>query len=103
MALVRRSSLPPFWRSEMDLSLPGERSLAAATPANPVRTLFAFLARQIARRRQRKALSSLLELDSARLRDLGVTRSDILEAMRAEKGRSAGMVLNAARARSARS
>lgn len=87
----------------MALSLPGERSIAAATPANPVRTLVTILAGQVARRRQRKALSSLLELDSSLLRDLGVTRSDILDAMRAEKGRSAGMVLSAARARSARS
>lgn len=87
----------------MALSLPGERSIAAATPANPVRTLVTILAGQVARRRQRKALSSLLELDSSLLRDLGVTRSDILEAMRAEKGRSAGVVLSAARARSARS
>jgi hypothetical protein len=32
----------PFGDFEMALSLPGERSLAAATPANPVLALFAF-------------------------------------------------------------
>ena len=87
----------------MALSLPGERSVAAATPANPVYALFAFVADRVSRRRKRKAIASLLELDDTRLRDLGVSRSDIFEAIRAEQGRSAAMVLNAARARSARS
>jgi uncharacterized protein YjiS (DUF1127 family) len=92
----------PFGDFEMALSLPGERSLAAATPANPVLALFAFIAARLARRRQRKALESLLDLDATRLRDLGVTGSDIFEAIRAEQGRSAAMVLNAARAKAAR-
>jgi uncharacterized protein YjiS (DUF1127 family) len=55
------------------------------------------------RLRQRRAMVEMLDLDAARLRDLGVTRADIAEALKAEKGRTPGMVLNAARARAARS
>lgn len=87
----------------MALSLDGERSIAAASSANPIRVVLAFLARRAARLRQRRAVVEMLDLDAARLRDLGVTRADIAEALKAEKGRAPGMVLNAARARAARS
>lgn len=87
----------------MALSLPGERSVAAAKPAHPIRAFFAFFAKAKANRARRTAIQGLLELDSTRLRDLGISASDIHDAIRADNGRTSGMVLNAARARSARS
>lgn len=85
----------------MALSLPGERSVTAATPTTPLRALFAWIAKGIADRQRRTVLTSLLELDSDRLRDLGLSRADIHEAIRARSGRASTMVLNAARARKA--
>ena len=86
----------------MALSLPGERSVAAGSH-NPIRVVFAWLARAKANRTRRTALQSLLVLDTAQLRDLGITPQDVAEAMAARDGRTPGMILNAARARSARS
>lgn len=86
----------------MAFSLHGERSIAAASPASPIRAFFAYLAKINANRTRRNALKTMLELDAARLRDLGVSANDIHEAMRADQGRTSGMVLSAARARSAR-
>jgi uncharacterized protein YjiS (DUF1127 family) len=84
----------------MALSLPGERSLAAATPAH----LFAAFARWVAKaqaaRSRRVALSALLELDRARLNDLGISRADVTAALAAHT--RAGHILNAARARNSR-
>ena len=85
----------------MALSLYGERSVAAATPASPLSALVRWMAKARAERARRVALASLLELDHDRLDDLGISRSDIVEAMQT-KGRSAGSILNAARARQAR-
>ena len=84
----------------MALSLPGERSLAAATPANPFAAFARWIAKAQAARTRRVALSALLELDHARLDDLGISRHDINVAL-ASRGK-AGPVLNAARARNAR-
>ncbi|MBE7733862.1 DUF1127 domain-containing protein [Devosia faecipullorum] len=56
-----------------------------------------------AKRARRTALRSLLDLDNTRLKDMGIDRNDIAEAMSARNGRTPGMVLNAARARNARS
>ena len=86
----------------MALSLPGERSVAAATPTTPLRAVFAWFAKVNADRTRRTALKRLLELDPARLRDLGLSRADILDAMAARTGRSAAQVLTTARARQAR-
>ena len=85
----------------MALSLPGERSLAAATPANPFAAFARWIAKAKAARTRRVALSALLELDHSRLNDLGISRHDISAAL-AAKGRQAGPILNAARARNAR-
>lgn len=85
----------------MALSLPGERSVAAATPTTPLRALFAWIAKVMADRRRRTVLNSLLELDSDRLSDLGLSRADIHDAMQARTGRASAMVLNTARARQA--
>ena len=84
----------------MALSLPGERSLAAATPANPLVAFMRWIAKAQAARTRRVALSALLELDHARLNDLGISRDDVIAAL-ACKGQS-GPILNSARARSSR-
>ena len=86
----------------MALSLPGERSIAAGSHASPIRALFAWLARAKANRTRRIALVSLMNLDAALLRDIGIDAQDVAEAMHARDGRTPGMVLNAARARNAR-
>lgn len=86
----------------MALSLSGERLSAAASPAHPVRFLAAWFTGLKAHRARRAVLQSLIELDGARLRDLGISHADIAEAMVVRNGRTPGMVLNAARARSAR-
>lgn len=86
----------------MALSLPSERSVAAGSQVNPIRALVTRVTRALANRRRQTALVSLLDLDDAHLRDLGITRLDIAEAMNARKGRTPGMVLNAARARNSR-
>jgi len=86
----------------MALSLPGERSVVAGSHANPVRALFTWLAQAKIARARRKALREMLSLDPAMLHDLGVSRNDVIEAMTPPDGRSAGMILNAARARNAR-
>jgi uncharacterized protein YjiS (DUF1127 family) len=83
----------------MALSLPGERSVTAAMPNTPLRTVFAWFAKANADRTRRTALQSLLELDADRLDDLGLSHADIHEAMTARGGRAATMVLNTARAR----
>jgi uncharacterized protein YjiS (DUF1127 family) len=84
----------------MALSLPGERSLAAAASANPFVAFARWIAKAKAARTRRIALSALLELDHARLNDLGISRHDITAAL-AARGH-AGPILNAARARNAR-
>ena len=84
----------------MALSLPGERSLAAATPANPLAAFVRWIAKAQAARTRRVALSALLELDHARLNDLGISRNDVTTAIAARN--QAGPILNAARARNAR-
>ena len=86
----------------MALSLPGERSVAAGSHVTPIRRLFAWIAQVKANRARRTALRGLLDLDTTRLKDLGIERADIAEAMTARNGRTPGMVLNAARARNAR-
>lgn len=86
----------------MALSLPGERSVAAAMPTTLLRALFAWFARVNADRTRRTALKRLLELESERLRDLGISRHDIHEAMSARSRRTAAHVLTTARARKAR-
>ncbi|MCY1551023.1 hypothetical protein D9M68_873220 [compost metagenome] len=84
----------------MALSLPGERSIAAATPANPFVAFTRWIAKAQAARARRVALASLLELDHVQLSDMGISREDVALAL-AEPSR-AGQSLAAARARSAR-
>ena len=83
----------------MALSLPGERSIAAATP-RPFAALLRWLGQAKAARARRNALESLLELDHERLDDLGISRADINAAL-LRTGSNPGHVLHAARARNA--
>lgn len=85
----------------MALSLPGERSVAAATPTTPIRALFAWIAKVNADRQRRTVLKSLLELEPDRLADLGLSHADIHGAMSARNARASVMMLNTARARQA--
>ena len=84
----------------MALSLPGERSLAAATPANPFVAFTRWIAKAQAARTRRTALSELLELDNTRLSDLGISRDDIAAAL--AQPTLSGRTLSSARARNAR-
>jgi uncharacterized protein YjiS (DUF1127 family) len=86
--------------NEMAFSLSGERSLAAATSANPLVMLMRWIAGAHAAGRRRAALSRLLELDHSRLSDLGISRDDVSAALAAPH--RPGLSLNAARARNAR-
>ena len=69
----------------MALVLSGERPAAAASPLNPFRMVANWFAQLRAERNQRVALKSLLDLDSHRLRDLGIERADLFDALRAEQ------------------
>ncbi len=83
----------------MALSLPGERSVAAASPVNPIAALVRWIVKARAARTRRVALTGLLELEHHRLADLGISRQDVLDALaRKDTGRSLGSV----RARNAR-
>ncbi|ODT76678.1 MAG: hypothetical protein ABS76_30380 [Pelagibacterium sp. SCN 64-44] len=84
----------------MALSLSGERPLAAAAPANPVRALRRWLAEARQARLRRMALKALLDLDNVHLRDMGISRRDIHAALQAPA--HSGRLLHGARARSAR-
>nr|WP_314261833.1 DUF1127 domain-containing protein [uncultured Devosia sp.] len=83
----------------MALSLPGERSLAAATPANPFVAFVRWIAKARAARARRVALEALLELDHARLSDLGISRDDIGAAL--AQPHRAGQLLHTARSQNA--
>ena len=85
----------------MALSLPGERSLAAATPAHPFAAFVRWIAKAQAARTRRVALEALLELDHTRLSDLGISRADITNAL-VRKDKCPELALNAARAKNAR-
>jgi uncharacterized protein YjiS (DUF1127 family) len=85
----------------MALSLPGERSHVAATPAYPFAAFTRWIAKAQAARTRRVALEALLELDHVRLTDLGISRDDISQAL-VRKDNRPELALNAARARSAR-
>jgi uncharacterized protein YjiS (DUF1127 family) len=68
----------------MALVLSGERPQAAVVSWNPVRFAAAWFAKARAERAQQLALGSLLDLDAHRLEDLGISRADLFDAMRAE-------------------
>ena len=79
--------------------LSSERPLSAAAQFNPVSRVIAWLAKARAARAQRVALENLLEVDAALLEDLGIDRSDVVEALQNPHGSQA---LAARRAQSSR-
>ncbi|MET3926464.1 hypothetical protein [Devosia sp. 2618] len=85
----------------MAISLPGERSLAAATPAHPLAAFTRWIAQANAARTRRVALKALLDLDQDRLADLGISRADV--ALAIQTPHRGATTLNAARARNAHS
>lgn len=62
---------------------------AAVTAVNPLHALARWFGRLRAARAQRRALSTLLEMDAARLDDLGINRQDLFEALRRPYERAA--------------
>lgn len=85
----------------MAYSLSSERLSVAAIRFNPARALMAWIGSLRARHAQRVALSNLLEFDAALLDDLGIERSDVVDALQ-NPARNVGARLSARRARSAR-
>lgn len=83
----------------MAYSLSSERPAVAAAQSNPILALFAMFAKFKANRAQRRVLGNLLELDDAMLRDIGVTRNDLYDAMHSPR---AGQTLSQRRAAAAR-
>jgi uncharacterized protein YjiS (DUF1127 family) len=102
--LRRTPPAPPaqqyVWKTIMALSLPGERTPAAATPLNPFAAFTRWIVKAQAARTRRVALSALLDLDHAGLDDLGISRDDVVAAIAAPV--QGGRLLNTARARRAR-
>jgi len=62
--------------------LSGERPAVAALPNNPLVGVRAWLKRVRAERSRRLALESLLDLEEHRLDDLGISRSEVIDALR---------------------
>lgn len=85
----------------MALSLSGERSVTAGSSYNPIRLVALWIKNAAANRRRGQAMRALSELEPHLLRDLGISHADISEAQRATGVRTPGMVLHAARAKSA--
>ena len=71
--------------------------VAGVASINPLRALARWVADMRTRRAQRIALSSLLDLDAALLADMGISRHDVLEALRCPS-MQAGQQLAARRA-----
>ncbi len=84
----------------MALMLSGERPSAAAVTLNPFRIAVAFVGRVRAANARRHALHNLLAMDTHRLDDLGINRTDLFDAIAAEPSRTVRM-LNDRRARAA--
>jgi uncharacterized protein YjiS (DUF1127 family) len=66
----------------MAYSLSGERPIAAAWPSRVLGSMLHWAMRAGKARRQRVALSALLEMDEYRLWDLGISRDDLTHALR---------------------
>jgi uncharacterized protein YjiS (DUF1127 family) len=82
-------------------SLFDERPDVAARPFHPLRTFAGWIANARARRARRVALSNLLDFDAALLEDLGINRSDVVEALQNPHD-EAGRTLTRRRAESSR-
>ena len=73
----------------MALLLSGERPSAAAVSLNPFRIAVTFVGKFRAANARRQALHNLMSMDSYRLDDLGINRSDLFDAMAVEPARTA--------------
>ena len=71
----------------MALLLSGERPSAAAVSLNPLRIAVTWVGKMRAANSRRQALHNLLGLPAHRLDDLGINRTDLLDAMGAEPTR----------------
>jgi len=67
----------------MALMLSSERPSAAAVSLNPFRIAVVFVGKVRAASARRQALNNLLSMDSYRLDDLGINRTDLFDAMSA--------------------
>jgi uncharacterized protein YjiS (DUF1127 family) len=85
----------------MAFAIIGERPDPLARPARPPALFLQWLRDLRAAHKRHATLASLLEMDACRLDDLGISRSDILEAMQTPS-HSAGETLSARRAERAR-
>jgi uncharacterized protein YjiS (DUF1127 family) len=81
--------------------LSSERPSMAAASSNPFVALVNWFTKGRARRSRRVALESLLDLDTARLEDLGINRQDLFELIDAPSQRP-GLRLAQKRAESSR-
>ncbi len=70
----------------MAYSLSGEQPIAAARGFNPAAGIAAWFAGLRRHRTQRLTLRRLLEYDAAMLDDLGLSRQDVIDAMKAPPG-----------------
>lgn len=77
-----------------------QRAHVAADRANLFVAFALWIAKAQTARSRRATLVSLLDLDYARLDDLGISRDDLIKAMAADA--QGGPILHAARARSSR-
>jgi uncharacterized protein YjiS (DUF1127 family) len=84
----------------MALMLSSERPSAAAVSLNPFRIAVAFAGKFRAANARRQALHNLLAMDTHRLDDLGINRTDLFDAMASEPSR-ASRVLSDRRAQNA--
>ena len=85
----------------MAFSLESERPSAAAIPAGPIRALFAWIAEARGRHARRVALAQLLDADAAMLRDMGIDRQSVFDALQ-HPDAAAGRLLHNRRARASR-
>jgi len=81
--------------------LSSERPSMAAASSNPLIALVNWFAKARAKRARRLALESLLDYDTARLDDLGISRHDLFEALNSPSQRP-GLRLSQKRAESSR-
>ena len=68
----------------MAYSLSGERPYAAGWPISAVVALARTVTRRVKARRQRAALTALLDLEDHRLWDVGISREDLRRALRSD-------------------
>jgi len=76
----------------MALLLSGERPSAAAILLNPLRLLAAWIGKVRAANARRQAFGDLLELPPHRLQDMGITRTDLFDALASDPARGSRLL-----------